>query len=249
MSKNKEKPWSPTAPPEAGKHHSSKDGDNANHTDGHASGGENRKADHAGPEHSKCPAPDQAAAGAGMPPAAAASQVEKVAQFQDRLLRLQADFDNFRKRTLREKNELFESANQELMLEILPVLDHLQLAIKAAITHQADQAFRDGLTLIFDQLMGALSKFGLNPIKTEKQCFDHNLFEAVNTMPSVTEPEGMVLTLVRSGYMLNNKLLRPAQVVVSSGPPQAEKAEPRCQAPDAGQEKLNDKIKKTADEK
>jgi molecular chaperone GrpE len=151
-------------------------------------------------------------------PAKAADQGEKLAQLQDRLLRLQADFDNFRKRTLREKSDLFDSANQALMLEILPVLDHLQLGIQAASAHQADPAFREGLTLIFDQLTGALSKFGLTPIETEKQVFDPNRFESVNALPSATEPEGTVLALVRRGYMLRNKLLRPAQVIVSSGP-------------------------------
>ncbi|MFH1969110.1 MAG: nucleotide exchange factor GrpE [Verrucomicrobiota bacterium] len=157
------------------------------------------------------PAPDEAA-----------DQVKKLAQLQDRLLRLQADFDNFRKRTLREKSELFDSANQALMLELLPVLDHLQLGIQAASAHQADPAFREGLTLIFDQLMGVLSKFGLSPIETENQVFDPNRFEAVNTLPSATEPEGTVLALVRRGYMLRNKLLRPAQVIVSNGPPPEE---------------------------
>jgi len=155
-------------------------------------------------------------------PAEDAERVKKLAQLQDRLLRLQADFDNFRKRTLREKNELFDSANQALMLELLPVLDHLQLGIQAASVHQADPAFREGLTLIFDQLMGALSKFGLSPTEAEKQVFDPNRFEAVNTLPSATEPEGTVLALVRRGYMLRNKMLRPAQVIVSSGPAQAE---------------------------
>ena len=174
----------------------------------------------------------------------AAGQVEKLAQLQDRLLRLQADFDNFRKRTLREKNELFDSATQALMLELLPVLDHLQLGIQAACAHQADPAFREGLAMIFDQLMGVLSKFGLSPIETENQVFDPNRFEALNTLPSATEPEGAVLALVRRGYMLRNKLLRPAQVIVSSGPPPEEKAEDRGQTPDARQEKTKDGFQK-----
>lgn len=161
--------------------------------------------------------------------AEATDQVEKLARLHDRLLRLQADFDNFRKRTLREKNELFDSANQALMLELLPVLDHLQLGIQTASAHQADPAFREGLAMIFDQLMGVLSKFGLSPIETENQVFDPNWFEAVNTLPSATEPEGIVLALVRHGYMLRNKLLRPAQVIVSSGPPPEQNAECKMQ--------------------
>lgn len=154
---------------------------------------------------------------AGRP--ADAKATEELAQLKDRLLRLQADFDNFRKRTLREKTELFDSANQALMLELLPVLDHLHLGIKAAADQQADPAFREGLTMIFDQLQEVLSKFGLSPIETEGQAFDPNRFEAVNTLPSESEPEGTVLASVRRGYMLRNKLLRPAQVIVSSGAP------------------------------
>ena len=172
------------------------------------------------------PAPDEAGVPlAPVPPAETADQVEKLARLQDRLLRLQADFDNFRKRTLREKNELFDNANQALMLELLPVLDHLQLGIQAAAAHQADPVFREGLAMIFDQLMVVLSKFGLSPMETENQVFDPNRFEAVNALPSATEPEGAVLALVRHGYMLRNKLLRPAQVIVSNGPPLEENEE------------------------
>ena len=169
-----------------------------------------------------CPAKSRPLGESGRSGAEAAGQTEKMAQLHDRLLRLQADFDNFRKRTLREKNELFDSANQALMLELLSVLDHLHLGIQATSAHQANPAFREGLALILDQFVGVLSKFGLSPIVTENQVFDPNRFEAVNVLPSATEPEGTVLALVRHGYMLRNKLLRPAQVIVSSGPPPEE---------------------------
>ncbi|MCX6992025.1 MAG: nucleotide exchange factor GrpE [Kiritimatiellaeota bacterium] len=227
MSKNKEKPWSPTAPPEAGKHHSHEgadggpDKENARRQTPDARP-EKTDTEEGGGSRTQAATKDETVKAVQTAPAEAADHAEKLAQLQDRLLRLQADFDNFRKRTLREKNELFDSANQALMLEILPVLDHLQLGIQAASAHQADPAFREGLILIFDQLMGALSKFGLSPVETEKQIFDTNRFEAVNTLPSATEPEGTVLASVRRGYMLRNKLLRPAQVIVSSGPPPEE---------------------------
>jgi len=227
MSKNKEKPWSPTAPPEAGKHHSHEDADGGSDKED-----TRRRTTDARPEKSDTEeddgnrtqdvTKDEKVKTDPALPSAAADQTEKMAQLNDRLLRLQADFDNFRKRTLREKNELFDSANQALMLELLPVLDHLHLGIQAVSAHQADPAFREGLALILDQLMGVLSKFGLSPIATEKQVFDPNRFEAVNALPSATEPEGTVLALVRRGYMLRNKLLRPAQVIVSNGPPQEE---------------------------
>ncbi len=171
----------------------------------------------AGPE----PAPADTPAPAP-PPAAPEPEpqaADAMSRLQDQLLRLQADFDNFRKRTVREKAEVFDQANQALMLELLPVIDHLQLAIAAAAEHRADPAFRDGLSLILAQLMGVLSKFGLNPIETEGQPFDPAHCDAVRTLPSDHVPEGVVMKQVRPGYRLNTKLLRPAQVVVSSGAP------------------------------
>ena len=161
---------------------------------------------------------------AGQAPAASpamtdAAQPATIRQLRDQLLRLQADFDNFRKRTLREKTDIFDMAASELMLELLPVLDHLQLGIQAALAHKADKAIQEGLQLIFDQLVGVLMKFGLAPFDAEQQVFDPARFEAVSHMASDKEPEGIVLAQTRRGYMLRNKLLRPAQVVVSSGPP------------------------------
>lgn len=218
MSKNKEK------------NHSHEDADNARTTTDNSDRPSSDSAKEEAPEakagkHSAHHRPASHDVGAGDSregagdPAAGAADAAKLAQLQDRLLRLQADFDNFRKRTLREKNDLFDSANQALMLELLPMLDHLQLGIQAASEHQADPAFREGLNMILGQLMGALSKFGLSPMETEKQVFDPNRFESVNAVPSATEPEGTVVASVRHGYMLRNKLLRPAQVIVSSGPP------------------------------
>lgn len=141
----------------------------------------------------------------------------QVVQLQDKLLRLRADFDNFRKRSLREQTLLCDMANQELMLELLPVLDHFQLAIKAAAEHEADAKFREGLEMVFEQLMGVLSKFGLEPVDAERHPFDINVHEAINYLPSDEHPESTVIAQVRRGYLLKNRLLRPAQVIVSSG--------------------------------
>jgi len=150
-------------------------------------------------------------------PVAADQKTSTEIQLQDQLLRFRADFDNFRKRVVREKTELFECATQDLMIELLPVLDHFQLAIQAAIDHQADNPFREGLEMISNQLMGVLTKFGLSPFDAEKLPFDPSRFEAVNYISSDKEPEGMIIAQTRRGYLLHNKLLRPAQVIVSSG--------------------------------
>jgi molecular chaperone GrpE len=199
MSKNKEKPWSPMAPPEAGKHQTHEGAAGGNRPAHHSplgEGGTTAPASPAGyagqaPEDGLPTAAPGAKAGQPTAPAEAAGQTEQLARLQDRLLRLQADFDNFRKRTLREKNELFDSANQALMLELLPVLDHLHLGIQATTAHEADPAFREGLVLILDQLMGVLSKFGLSPMASEKQVFDPNRFEAVNALHPQPSRKGL----------------------------------------------------------
>jgi molecular chaperone GrpE len=148
---------------------------------------------------------------------------EEIAGLQDQLLRLRADFDNFRKRSVREKGEIYENANESLLLELLPVIDHIQLAVKSASEHKlngpASASFQEGLKLIADQLMDTLAKFGLEPFNSEKQPFEPNLHEAISALPSETEPEGVIIAQSRQGYRFKKKILRPAQVVVSSGKP------------------------------
>lgn len=137
----------------------------------------------------------------------------------ERLLRLQADFENFRKRTLREKNELYRRANQDIIQEFLPVLDHLDLAIEAANTDNKgkDDVFFEGVRLVSEQMLTVLKKFGVVPVDADGQQFDSNRHEAISHIASEEFHENMVITQVRRGYMLGDKLLRAAQVVVSSG--------------------------------
>lgn len=135
----------------------------------------------------------------------------------ERFLRLQADFENFRKRTLRERTDLYRRANEDIMEELLPVLDHMDLALEAARAHDADEAMVEGFRLASEQLWTALGKFGLKPIDTDGVAFDPNLHEAVSHLPSDDVPENHVMVQTRRGYKLGDSLLRAAQVVVSSG--------------------------------
>ncbi len=137
----------------------------------------------------------------------------------DRFLRLQADFENFRKRTLREKEELYHRANTELMEELLSVLDHQDLAFSSLTDEVKADPVVQGFKLVSDQLVTALGKFGLTPIDAEGQDFDPNVHEAVSHLPSADVKENCVIVQTRRGYMLANRLLRAAQVVVSSGAP------------------------------
>ena len=139
---------------------------------------------------------------------------------KDRHLRLQADFDNFRKRTQRERSELQVRATGELVEELLPVLDHFELGLRTASAQQADPAVRDGFQMVFDQLRATLRKFGVQPFDASG-VFDPHQHEAVTHVPSAEHPADTIVTQTRCGYRLGDKLLRPAQVVVSSGPPEA----------------------------
>lgn len=148
---------------------------------------------------------------------AAVKPEDEIAALNDRLLRLQADFENFRKRTVREKNELFRRANESILEELLPVLDSMELAIEGATQHGGEPALIDGFRLVSEQLLSVLTKFGLSPVDADGREFDPNLHEAVSHLPSDTVADGFVMTQTRRGYMLGDMLLRAAQVVVSSG--------------------------------
>jgi molecular chaperone GrpE len=142
----------------------------------------------------------------------------EIEQLKDRVLRLQADYDNFRKRTIRDQSEMVARANADLLLQILPVMDHFERGLRDARAHKADKSIVDGFQLIYDQLMGAWLKAGLTPINAEGQMFDPNFHEAITNIPSDEHPADTVVTETRRGYLLGDKLLRVSQVIVSSGP-------------------------------
>ena len=140
------------------------------------------------------------------------------AEMENRLLRLQADFENYRKRMARERSEISRTANENILSELLTVIDHLDMALDAAVAYNADKAFMDGFQLVSDQMRNSLSKFGLSGIETDGKEFDPNLHEAITYQPSEDIAEGHIAVCTRKGFMLGDKLLRAAQVVVSSGP-------------------------------
>jgi molecular chaperone GrpE len=148
----------------------------------------------------------------------AAGQLKQLAaerdELRDLLLRKQAEFDNFRKRTERERAEFVQYASAELVRELLGVLDSFELALKNAESENGGD--RKGFQLIHKQLVDMLSRAGLEPIRAEGQPFDPNIHEAVTTQAA---PEGIddgtVLADLRTGYVLKGKLLRPTMVVVA----------------------------------
>lgn len=150
---------------------------------------------------------------------------EEDESLRDQFVRLQADFANFRNRTQRERVELYQRANKDLLLEILPVLDHYEMGMQTAEEHNADKAVLDGFKLVLDQFQNVLNKFNLKPVEAVGEIFDPHKHEALTHMPSDEFAAEVCSNQVRRGYMFGEKLLRAAQVVVSSGPAEAQEGE------------------------
>jgi molecular chaperone GrpE len=144
----------------------------------------------------------------------AALQAERDELF-DRLQRLAAEFDNFRKRNARENAALVERANERLVKELIPILDDLGRALEAAAEHE-EAKLEEGVRLVHRSLAGLLNKEGLSEIDTDGK-FDPHVHEALLSQPSDAE-EGSVIEVVQKGYRLGDKVLRPARVVVASAP-------------------------------
>ena len=147
---------------------------------------------------------------------------EAMAELNDRIVRLTADFDNFRKRAQREKDEARQFANQGLLEKLLPVLDNFEMALTAV--KDADPSVRDGVQMILDQLLGVLKESGVEPVDAMGQPFDPNLHEALSQEETTEVEEGTVVQQVQRGYKLNDRLVRPARVVVAKAPGAAEDA-------------------------
>ena len=138
-----------------------------------------------------------------------------LATSEEQYVRLMADFDNFRKRVARERSETIKRANQDIVADILPVIDHFELAIQQV--PDANDPFVIGVKMVYDQLIAALSKSGLEPIDAQGQAFDPAIHEAIATQPSADVDEGYVLFQTRRGYRLSDYVIRPTSVIVSSG--------------------------------
>lgn len=170
------------------------------------------------PESSaKAPGPASSPAAAPDPLAAARKEA---AEHYDRYLRAVADLENFRRRAAREKEEQRLYASGRLLEDLLPVVDHLALALTAARQPNAEpKAVIDGVDLVLQQFKTALAGHGLAEISPAAgQPFDPHRHEAIGHQPSAGTPAERILSVVRPGYLLNGRLLRPAAVVLSSGP-------------------------------
>jgi len=144
--------------------------------------------------------------------------VDEAAVLKDRYARLMADFDNFRKRQVREREEWIKRANEGLLGDFLPMVDHLELALQKVT--EPDDAFAKGIQMVYDQFIATLAKHDVTPIDAKGEPFNPDWHEALSQMPSETVPEHVVIEQFRRGWALAGRLLRPAQVIVSSGKPE-----------------------------
>lgn len=140
----------------------------------------------------------------------------KLADMQDKFLRQAAEFDNYRKRTVKEKAELIKNGSADIMTEILPFIDDLERAIANSQKSDDFQTLKDGIEIIYNKLMRTLEQKGLQKISPKDEPFDTDFHEAIAMIPAPNEElKGHVLDCTRDGYQLNDKVLRHAQVAVA----------------------------------
>lgn len=136
--------------------------------------------------------------------------------FQDQLLRTRAEFDNYRKRIARDNEQLRKRAAQSLVNDLLPVVDHLELALQ----HSDDDSgsFIEGIEMVLKQFGDVLKNHGVKSIAAVGEKFDPNVHDAMMQAPSEEHPEDIVVQEYQRGYMMGDMVIRPAKVIVSSGP-------------------------------
>lgn len=140
---------------------------------------------------------------------------QKCAELNDKNLRLMAEFDNYRKRTLKERLDLLKTASEKVLVEMLPLVDDFERGLKAMETSQDVEAVKDGVDLIYSKFIAFLLQNGVKAIPTENETFDTEFHEAVTTFPAPSEEmKGKIIDCVSKGYTMNEKVIRFSKVVV-----------------------------------
>ena len=141
---------------------------------------------------------------------------EEAKETYDRLLRVSAEFENYKKRSARDMDDFRKFANQSLLKEMLCVVDNLELAINSADVNQnRDNSLKKGLDLTHKEILRVFEKFSVTPIESKGQAFDPTFHEAVMQEETDEYPENTVVTEMQKGYLIHDRLLRPAMVVVA----------------------------------
>lgn len=139
----------------------------------------------------------------------------QIEDMKDKYLRLSAEFDNYRKRTIKEKAELIKTGGEKVISSILPILDDFERAIKNMEASEDVAAMKEGVELIYNKFLKVLQENGVRKIETTDKDFDTDYHEAIALVPAPTEEQkGKILDCVQNGYTLNDKVVRHAKVVV-----------------------------------
>ena len=140
---------------------------------------------------------------------------EEIAELKDKYLRSVAEFDNYRKRTLKERAELILNGGEKVLTAILPVVDDMERAIENGQKTDDTQVLREGMELIYNKLLKVLENQGVSTIETENADFDTDVHEAVAMVPGMgDDKKGKVIDCLQAGYQLNDKVIRHAKVAV-----------------------------------
>ena len=171
--------------------------------------------------------PDEPAAGApggvpgtegATPPDELEQARQEAARLKDQLLRTAADYDNFRKRSRREATDAEKKGREDVLRELLPVFDNLERAMTHTEKASDVQSVADGLRMVFRQFSDTLSKLGIERITSVGQPFDPSVHEAIQQLETADHPPGTVAAEIQGGYRANDRLIRPALVVVARAP-------------------------------
>ena len=142
---------------------------------------------------------------------------EELAKIKDAYVRLMAEYDNFRKRTIKEKADLIKNGGEKILVGLLPVVDDFQRALENIETATDANAVKEGVDLIYNKFLSFLQQNGVKPIEALGEVFDADLYEAVAMIPAQDEEnKGKVIDSVQTGYTLNDKVIRHAKVVVAN---------------------------------
>ncbi len=140
---------------------------------------------------------------------------QKCAELNDKNLRLMAEFDNYRKRTLKERTDLYKTAGESVLVNMLPLVDDFERALKAIEIADDVKAVKDGVELIYSKFIAFLLQNGVKSIPTENELFNTDVHEAITTFPAPSEDlKGKIIECVSKGYTMNEKVIRFSKVVV-----------------------------------
>ena len=140
----------------------------------------------------------------------------KLNELNDRYLRLAAEYDNYRKRTTKEKAELIKTAGEKVLVDLLPVVDDFERALEHIESAEDIEALKEGIFLIYNRFQDFLKKQGIEEIAAEGESYDPNLHEAIQQVPAQSEEQkGKIVKVIQKGYKLNDKIIRHAKVIVA----------------------------------